>query len=216
VAETPKPVVGGSLFSFEKQAQAATQAAQDSPAHAATRPRVYNASATDSLQATASQQATAPVSYITEKPLTDRASAVAVSAAALRLMSEPRAMRVGERRQLKVLLKTDAPLGLVALTFRIDPRLLAVRSVGAGTLSGPADARVTHTVTPEGLLLVTIAPNTSTQTISGAGVLLVFDVEALATGPEPLRFDADDVHLIATDGRKILLKVMTDQVSVRD
>jgi hypothetical protein len=210
VAETLKPAAGGSLFSFEKQAQATTPAAQDSSTRAATRPRVHSTSATDSLQAGV------PVSYITEKPTTDRAGATAVSAAALRLMSEPSAMRVGERRQLKVLLKTDAPLGLVALTFRLDPRLLAVRSVGAGTLSGPADARFTHTVTREGLLLVTVAPNASAQAISGAGVLLVFEVEALATGTEPLRFDADDVHLIATDGRKILLKVMTDQVSVRE
>jgi hypothetical protein len=124
-------------------------------------------------------------------------------------------MRVGERRQLKVLLKTDAPLGLLALTFRLDPRVLAVRSVGAGTLSAPANARITHTVTPEGLLLVTVAPNDAASSISGAGVLLVFDIEALASGPEPLRFDADDVHLVATDGRKIFLKVMADQVSVR-
>jgi hypothetical protein len=47
-------------------------------------------------------------------------------------------------------------------------------------------------------------------------VLLTFEVEALAAGTEPLRFDADDVHLVATDGRKVLVKVMTDQISVRE
>ena len=68
--------------------------------------------------------------------------------------------------------------------------------------------------TPEGLLLVTVAPNSASSAISGAGVLLVFEVEALAPGAEGLRFDADDVHIVATDGRKLLLKVMTDEVSV--
>jgi hypothetical protein len=64
-------------------------------------------------------------------------------------------------------------------------------------------------------LLITVAPNSSSSAISGAGVLLTFDVEARAPGAEALRFDADDVHVVATDGRKILVKVMTDEVSVR-
>lgn len=156
----------------------------------------------------------APVSVITEKPLTDRVTTTATSAASLRLMSEPSPLRVGERRQLKVLLKTDAPLGLLALSFRLDPRVLGLRAVGAGTLSNHDGARVTHTLTPQGLLLVTVAPPASP--LSGAGILLTFEVEALAAGAEPLRFDADDVHLVATDGRKVLVKVMTDQISVRD
>jgi general secretion pathway protein D len=188
-----KPVAGNSLYSLERQTPEV---------------KVRNASLTSEAPAAW------PVSVITEKPVTDRAAATATSAAALRLMSEPSPLRVGERRQLKVLLKTDAPLGLLALSFRLDPRVLALRSVGAGTLSSPDGARVTHTLTPEGLLLVTVAPPTSP--LSGAGVLLTFEVEALSAGDEPLRFDADDVHLVATDGRKVLVKVMTDQVSVRD
>jgi general secretion pathway protein D len=199
-----KLVPGDSLFSFAQQVQATRgDASLNSPAAT-----VRNASLTSEAPAAA------PVSVITEKPLTDRAAATATSAAALRLMSEPSPLRVGERRQLKVLLKTDAPLGLLALSFRLDPRVLALRSVGAGTLSTPDGARVTHTLTPEGLLLVTVAPPSSP--LSGAGVLLTFEVEALSAGAEPLRFDADDVHLVATDGRKVLVKVMTDQISVRE
>jgi hypothetical protein len=188
-----KPVAGNSLFSLEQQTPAAK---------------------ISDVSLTSEARAAAPVSVITEKALTDREAASATSAAALRLMSEPSPLRVGERRQLKVLLKTDAPLGLLALSFRLDPRVLALRAVGAGTLSSPDGARVTHTLTPEGLLLVTVAPPTSP--LSGAGVLLTFEVEALAAGAEPLRFDADDVHLVATDGRKVLVKVMTDQISVKE
>jgi hypothetical protein len=123
-------------------------------------------------------------------------------------------MRVGERRQIKLLLKTDAPLGLVALTVRLDTRALAVRTVGAGTLFNPTQARLTNTLTPEGLLLLTVASQDAAQPVSGAGVLLTLEVEALADCAEPLKFDADDVHIVATDGRKVLVKVMTDQVSV--
>jgi general secretion pathway protein D len=195
--EAPKPVTrkrvaGNSLFSFDRPSQPSAR----------------------TRDAGLAAEAPAAVSVITEKPLTDRAAASASSAASLRLMSEPSPLRVGERRQLKVLLKTDAPLGLLALTFRLDPHALAVRSVGAGQLAVPGDARVTHTVTPEGLLLVTVAPGQTSSPLSGAGVLLVFEVEALAAGDAPLRFDADDVHLVATDGRKVLVKVMTDQLSV--
>ncbi|HWS85445.1 MAG TPA: secretin N-terminal domain-containing protein [Pyrinomonadaceae bacterium] len=203
-AGSAKLVPGNSLFSFAQQATAKP------------RPAALNASPAAARNAPLTSEAPAavPVSVITEKPLTDRAEATATSAASLRLMSEPSPLRVGERRQLKVLLKTDAPLGLLALSFWLDPRVLALRAVGAGTLSAPDGARVTHTLTPEGLLLVSVAPPTSP--LSGAGTLLTFDVEALASGSEPLRFDADDVHLVATDGRKVLVKVMTDQISVKD
>ena len=216
-AEGARPRPGNSLFSFEQTAPGAARPPRTSPV-SYTPPAVStpNHPAPPPPGGAASAAATAfPVSYITEKPSTDAAGAAPTSAAALRLMSEPQALRVGERRQLKVLLKTDAPLWLLALSFRLDPRLLAVRSVGAGALTGPADARVTHTVTPGGLLLVTVAHGGPAAAVTGAGVLLTFEVEALAPGADPLRFDAEDVHLVATDGRKVLVKVMTDQITVR-
>ena len=89
-AKSPKLVPGNSLFSFEK---AASNAAVNTSTAPTARP-----SSSDAPSA-----APFPVSYITEKPLTDRAAAAATSAAALRLMSEPQALRVGERRQLKLL-----------------------------------------------------------------------------------------------------------------
>ncbi|HST53871.1 MAG TPA: secretin N-terminal domain-containing protein [Pyrinomonadaceae bacterium] len=210
-AATPRQASGNSLFSFvnagqEKVAPGRGDASTSAPAPFAEKGRVGSSANPTN--------ASAPVSYITEKSSTDLASAQATSAAAIRLLADSQAMRVGEHHQLKILLKTDAPLGLIALTLRLDPRVLAVRSVGAGTLFNPSDAQVTHTATPEGLLLVTITPNSASSAVSGAGVLLTFDVEALAAGAKGFRFDADDVHVVATDGRKILLRVMTDEVSV--
>jgi len=196
--EKPKPAAGNSLFSFARPAPAGD--ANQTPARDTRQPSATAVSL--------------PVAYVTEKQPNVKSSVNATSAAALRLMSDAQPMRVGERRRLKLLLKTDAPLGLVALTLRIDPRVLGLRSVSAGTLLAPGDAHVTHTLTPEGLLLVTVTSDTAATPVSGAGVLLTFEVEALGEGANPLRFDADDVHAVATDGRKVLLKVMTDQLSV--
>jgi general secretion pathway protein D len=215
-AEAPRRAVGNSLFSFVNAAK--DDAAARTPTNGAASSNTV-APSSASVQAreaslTGAPPAGAPVSYITEKSPASLDRAGATSVAAMRLTADPQAMRVGERRQLKLLLKTDAPLGLVALTLRFDPRALAVRSVGAGTLFKASDAQVTHTATPEGLLLVTVTPDSASSAVSGAGTLLVLDVEALAPGAEALRFDAEDVHVVATDGRKIQVKVMTDEVSV--
>lgn len=139
------------------------------------------------------------------------------SAADLRLRVDPQEMRVGERRQLKLFIKTDAPLSLVALSFRFDPRVVAVRSVAQGNLF--ADGQVAPTlrqmISPEGLMLVSITPSSAARSVTGAGVLLLVEVEALAEGASALNFDADGIHLLAVDGRKILLKAIADQLSVR-
>jgi general secretion pathway protein D len=208
---------GNSLFSFAQSAPTgdagrtttgnpgATGVEKHSNARAER--TTFGANATDSSVG-------APAAVVTEKSPDSLRDAGATSAAALRLMTDAQPMRVGERRRLKLLLKTDAPLGLIALALRLDTRVLAVRSVAAGTLFAPGDAHVTHTVTPEGLLVVTVTPDASAAPLSGAGVLLSVEVEALAGGDAPLRFEADDVHVVATDGRKVLLRVMTDQLSV--
>jgi general secretion pathway protein D len=186
-----KPAAGNSLFSLEQPAQL------NEPKRAP--------------EASPSSETNASVNAATTSLKTNTPPA---SAALFKLASDPKPMYVGERRQLKLLLKTDAPLGLVALTLRLDPRVLSVHSVSGGTLYTGTDARLTHTFTPEGLLLVSLAPSNGTTAISGAGVLLIVEVEALANGVDALSFSADDVHLVATDGRKVLLRAMTDQISV--
>lgn len=201
---TRKPLADNSLFSFEKAAQMKAE-----PQSSTREVSLVSEDNSTSVTPTSVDETVAK-----RRPIAGRSNATAVSAASLRLMSDPQAMRVGERRQLKLLLKTDAPLGLVALSLRLDPRVLAVRSVTGGTLYAPTEARLTHTFTNEGLLLVSVATNSGAAAISGAGVLIVVEVEAVADGAGDLSFSADDVHLVATDGRKILLKVITDQIAV--
>jgi hypothetical protein len=119
------------------------------------------------------------------------------------LLTDRQELKVGERRRVMVFLKTDAPLGLAAATLRFDPKALAVRSVTQGGLAGPGAPAVTHSVDPSGVLVVSVAPAAGAAALTGEGLLFVIEVEGLAPGETGLQFDADKVHLVATDGRTV-------------
>jgi general secretion pathway protein D len=127
------------------------------------------------------------------------------SAAELLLLPEQQELKVGERRRVMVFLKTDAPVGLAAATLRFDPKALAVRSVSQGSLGGDKSLApvVTQSVDPSGVLVLSVAPAAGSRPLTGEGLLLVIEVEGLAPGETGLQFDADKVHLIATDGRVV-------------
>jgi general secretion pathway protein D len=137
------------------------------------------------------------------------------SAAELRLIPERNEMRVGEKRRLALVLKTDAPLGLAVVTLRFDPRTVAIHNVATGNLfAGQQSApTITQSVTG-GVLLVSIAPPTGAP-MTGAGVLVFVDIEALATGESAINFDKDNMHLIASDGRNVSLQLVQSQIVVK-
>jgi general secretion pathway protein D len=150
----------------------------------------------------------ASVSAAALSPATEPAAtaSAAESFAELLLMPERQEMKVGERRRVMVFLKTDAPLGLATATLRFDPKALAVRSVTQGGFAGEQAAgapSVTQSVDPSGVLVVSVAPAAGARTLTGEGLLLVIEVEGLAPGETGLQFDADKVHLVATDGRTV-------------
>jgi general secretion pathway protein D len=132
---------------------------------------------------------------------TPAVSAPAESTAELTLMTDNQELKVGERRRVMVFMKTDAPLGLVTATLRFDPKALAVRSVTQGGLSGAP--LLTQSVDPSGVLVVSVVPAAGAPALTGEGLLLVVEVEGLAPGETGLQFDADKVHLVATDGRSV-------------
>jgi hypothetical protein len=144
---------------------------------------------------------------------------VARSAAGLMLLPKLQEMRVGETRRISLLLKTDAPLGLAALTFKFDPKQIRISGVSAGNLlagsSQDAQPVLTQSVDAKGLLLVSVAPSANAGPITGAGVLIFIDVEALATGESSFSFDNNNVHLIASDGRTVLLDLSEVKVVVK-
>jgi general secretion pathway protein D len=134
-----------------------------------------------------------------------RPAAATESTAELLLVPERQEMKVGEKRRVMVFLKTDAPIGLATATLRFDPRALAVRSVSQGILTADASKApaLNHSVDASGVLLVSVSPAAGAQPLTGEGLLLIIEVEALAAGEAALTLDADKLHLIASDGRKI-------------
>jgi general secretion pathway protein D len=141
----------------------------------------------------------------------------AAEPAQLVLMSGRSEMRVGERQRLMVFVKTDAPLSLVAATLKFDPRLFAVRSVEKGSLFDGAQKslpQITQSVDPRGSLLALVAPPAGSP-VSGAGVLLFVEIEALAAGDCEIGFDASGLHLMSSDGRGVAAKTTPVRVTVK-
>jgi general secretion pathway protein D len=141
----------------------------------------------------------------------------AESSAELLLLPEQPSFKVGERRRVMVFLRTDAPVGLAAATLRFDPKALAVHSVSHGLLT--ADKTAAPTVTQSidaarGVLVVSVAPAAGAGPLTGEGLLLVVEVEALAAGDVALGFDSDKVHFIATDGRVVRPRFAATQIKV--
>jgi general secretion pathway protein D len=148
---------------------------------------------------------------------TNGSAAPTESKAELLLLPEQPEAKVGERRRVMVFMKTDAPLGLATATLRFDPRSLAVRSVSQGVLSTDSTAApvLTQSVdASKGVLIVSVTPAAGAQPLTGEGLLLVIEVEALAVGDAVLQFDVDKLHLIATDGRTVSPKATVGRIKV--
>lgn len=125
-------------------------------------------------------------------------------------------MRVGEKRQLALAVRTGAPLGLAVVTLRFDPHVIKVNSVTAGSLFANAKTApaLTQSIDQNGMLLVSLAPAAGTP-VNGEGVLLNIEFEAIAAGDSLLAFDLANVHLVASDGRNILLQVEPVRLTVK-
>ncbi|HEY0097838.1 MAG TPA: secretin N-terminal domain-containing protein [Pyrinomonadaceae bacterium] len=135
----------------------------------------------------------------------------------LYLLSGQKEMRVGERQRLMLLVKTTTPLGLAAATLRFDPRVFAVRGVTQGSLFGEAKEAlpsITPSIDARGSLLALIAPATSAP-ISGMGVLLFVEVEALAAGESDVTLDGAGVHLMSVSGQNVATQLANTRLTVK-
>ncbi len=138
------------------------------------------------------------------------------SAALLRITAERAVMRSGERQRLNLFLKTDAPLELISATLRFDPQAIVVRGISLGGIL--TDTKATPTFSQamkDGALLLSIMPPGRAGTITGAGVLLQIEVEALKSGATTIGFDADSVLFLTPDGRKVVRKLLPLQLDVQ-
>jgi general secretion pathway protein D len=134
----------------------------------------------------------------------------------LRLVSEKGELRVGEKQQLTVQVKSDAPLGLAVLTMRFDPNVIKIKSVSAGSifLNAKVAPTITQSIDEHGLMLVSLAPAAGSA-VNGEGPLLNFEVEAIGAGDSALAFDLANVHLVASDGRNVILQIEPIKLTVK-
>ena len=134
----------------------------------------------------------------------------------LSLTPEQGEMRVGEKRQLAVQVRTGAPLGMAVLTLRFDPQVIKVNSVTAGSIFANAKTvpTLTQSVDKNGMLLISLAAAAGSP-ISGEGSLLNIEFEAIAGGDSSLAFDLANIHLVASDGRAVLLQVEPIKLMVK-
>ncbi|HMG76874.1 MAG TPA: secretin N-terminal domain-containing protein [Pyrinomonadaceae bacterium] len=156
----------------------------------------------------------APKSEKTDASVTSSESAAGL--VALSLSPDQSEMRIGEKRQIALAVRTGEKLGLAVLTLRFDPHVVKINSVTAGGLFANAKSAptLTQSIDQNGMLLVSLTPAAGSP-LSGEGALLNIEFEAIAAGDSSLAFDLANVHLVASDGRNILLQVEPVKLTVK-
>jgi general secretion pathway protein D len=134
----------------------------------------------------------------------------------LRLVPEKDEMLVGEKRQVAVEFKSDAPLGLAVVMLRFDPQVVKISSVSAGKIFANAKTApvLTQSTDQNGVLLISLFPSAGSPA-TGEGTLLNFNVEAVGTGDSALTFDLANMHLVASDGRGVVVQIEPVKLAVK-
>ena len=134
----------------------------------------------------------------------------------LRIAPDKNDLAVGDKRQIAVEFKSEAPLGLAVVTLRFDPHVIKINGVSAGKIFAGAKTApaLTQSMDQNGMLLVSLAPAASSN-LSGEGTLINIDIEAINAGDSGLAFDAANVHLVAADGRSTTLELRRASLTVR-
>jgi general secretion pathway protein D len=126
--------------------------------------------------------------------------------ARLSLMPGKEVLKVGDQRRFAIDLKSDVALSLAVLALRFDPKVVKVTAVSAGSLFPSGRTPIlTQSVDPSGLCLISLSANGALM--SGSGSLVFLQVEAIGPGDTGLAFDTGNLHLVAIDGREVVLEI---------
>jgi len=125
-------------------------------------------------------------------------------------------LKVGDKQKLEVRVSSDAPLGTAIMMLRFDPRVLKVNAISIGELFANAKSAptLTQSVDEHGMMLISVAPGAGSA-ITANGALINLDIEALAGGDSSLAFDISNVHVVASDGRPLLLQINPAKLTVK-
>jgi hypothetical protein len=153
----------------------------------------------------------ADASAMTVKPFEPSPSVMEVN-----LSPDNAELKVGDKQQLQVRVKSDAPLGTAIMMLRFDTKVLKINSISLGDLFASAKSvpSLTQSVDEHGMVLISLAPGAGSAIIAD-GALINIDVEALATGDSSMAFDISNVHVVASDGRPLLLQINPTKLTVK-
>jgi general secretion pathway protein D len=140
-------------------------------------------------------------------------------AAQISLTSSDETMKVGEKRQLSLMVNSDTALALAVVALRFDPKVISVRAISAGPLLADVikepGASFTQSIDASGVCIISFSNLNGVASIKGAGTLLFIEVEALAAGDTGLVFDKGSMRLLGTDARDVALDVVPVRASVK-
>jgi general secretion pathway protein D len=125
-------------------------------------------------------------------------------------------LKVGDKQQLQLRVKSDAPLGLALVMLRFDPKVMKVDSVSIGDLFANAKMppTLTQSIDNHGMILISLVPAAGSA-VTADGTIFNIEVEALAAGDSTLMFDLSNVNVVASDGRPLLLKLEPIKLTVK-
>ncbi|MEA2206160.1 MAG: ral secretion pathway protein [Blastocatellia bacterium] len=126
-------------------------------------------------------------------------------------------LRLGEKSSTSIGMVSDAPLGLAVIALRFDPRVLKITNISPGALFAGATTlpTITKSIDEKGMLVVSITAGPGSGSMIGQGPLLKIDFEAVGAGDGAVSFDTGNVHLIAADGRSLVLQLGQSVLTVK-
>ena len=132
------------------------------------------------------------------------------------LTPEKSELKIGDKQQLQLRVKSDAPLGLALITLRFDPKVVKVNSISMGDLFANAKTppTLTQSVDNHGMILISLVPAAGSA-VTADGAIFNIDVEALGAGDSTLAFDLSNVNVVASDGRPLLLQIAPIKLMVK-
>jgi general secretion pathway protein D len=142
----------------------------------------------------------------------------ATRVAQLSLLPEGDVMKVGEKRRYAIQLNSDVPLSLALLALRFDPKVVKVHGLTAGPIlptTGEAAPLFTPSIDASGTCLISISSLNGKASFKGSGPLLFIDLEAIGEGNASLVFVKETLHLVATDAREVVSKVIQGTATVK-
>jgi len=125
-------------------------------------------------------------------------------------------LKVGEKQRFAIQLTSDVQFSLAVLGLRFNPKVVNVLGVSAGSLFlGAKTPMLTESIDPSGVCLISISALNGAAPITGSGILVFIEVEAIAAGDAEFALNKEAMHLVATDSREVLLNVSQARTIVK-